>query len=322
MCNRTVNRYSIDGKNQAISWKESPVRAGYIKAFLASAGLVLAGCTGMVTTEPPSMLADAELVYRRASANVHVTHYAPAELEQARSTLQRAQQMQQSGEDAELVIHEAYLARQRTGIAEELTKARMAQSTFETASEARSKILLEAREREAVLARQEAQVQTQRAESAQTQASSAEERARDLERQLSELQAKRTDRGLVLTLPDVLFDVGDAELKPGAYRAVDRLAEVMKQNPEITIRVEGFTDSVGSEDLNMQLSQERADAVRSALVERGIEASRIEARGYGESLPIASNRTAAGRQENRRVEIVLIDTSSSPAAVSRRNSFE
>jgi outer membrane protein OmpA-like peptidoglycan-associated protein len=107
----------------------------------------------------------------------------------------------------------------------------------------------------------------------------------------------------------VLFDSGRAELKAGAFRTVDRLATFMRDHPERSLEVEGYTDSVGSDALNMTLSQRRADAVRAALLERGVEGSRITTSGLGKASPVASNDTAEGRQRNRRVEIVISGTS-------------
>jgi outer membrane protein OmpA-like peptidoglycan-associated protein len=138
-------------------------------------------------------------------------------------------------------------------------------------------------------------------------AAAAEERNRELQRELEDLQAKETDRGLVLTLGDVLFDSGQATLKAGAATTVDRLAQFMRDYPERSVRIEGHTDAAGSDDANQGLSERRAQAVREALTERGLEATRIGAVGYGEARPIADNETAAGRQQNRRVEIVVSD---------------
>lgn len=127
------------------------------------------------------------------------------------------------------------------------------------------------------------------------------------EMQLKELQAKETDRGMVITLGDVLFSSGKAQLQTGGLRNIQKLADFLKQYPQYKILVEGYSDSLGSDSFNMDLSQRRANAVRAALVDRGISADRIATRGYGEQFPIASNDTAASRQLNRRVEIILSD---------------
>ncbi len=105
---------------------------------------------------------------------------------------------------------------------------------------------------------------------------------------------------------DVLFDVNSAVLKPGAYDEIDRVAYVLKKYPQTMIRIEGHTDSTGSEQYNQMLSERRAMAVRDALVQRGVDPRRIQVIGFGESKPIATNQTEAGRQLNRRVTIVII----------------
>ena len=135
------------------------------------------------------------------------------------------------------------------------------------------------------------------------------ERNRLLEARMAELNAKQTPRGVVITLGDVLFDVDRSALKPAGLRMVDQLVEVLRTDPQRTVLVEGFTDSTGADAYNQTLSTERADAVRVALMARGIASSRVAARGYGKANPVASNDTAAGRQVNRRVEIVLSDES-------------
>ena len=105
---------------------------------------------------------------------------------------------------------------------------------------------------------------------------------------------------------DVLFDFDSAVLKPGAYDELDRVAHVLRRYPQTRIRIEGHTDSIGSEEYNRRLSKRRAMAVRDALVQRGVDPRRIQLIGYGESRPIATNQTEAGRQLNRRVTIVII----------------
>ena len=157
--------------------------------------------------------------------------------------------------------------------------------------------------------RQRAAAERQRAEAAASQrrAEEALRRAQELAAQVDDLQARLTNRGLVLTLGDVLFDTGQATLKPGGARAVDRLVAFLNDYPQRTVLVEGFTDEVGSEASNLRLSERRADAVRQSLLGSGIAAGRIRTRGYGEAYPVASNANAAGRQQNRRVEVVISD---------------
>lgn len=153
----------------------------------------------------------------------------------------------------------------------------------------------------------------QQLKAANSKASSASEEAARMRAELEALQAKQTDRCMVLTLGDVLFATGQAALQPGAMRVVDQLGTFMGKYPDARIKVEGHTDSMGSDSYNLDLSQRRADAVRAAVTSRGVDGNRIVARGMGESLPVASNDIPAGRQQNRRVEIVFADTANAIA---------
>jgi len=114
---------------------------------------------------------------------------------------------------------------------------------------------------------------------------------------------------MVLTLGDVLFDTAKSTLKPGADAMIERVAAFLKQNDGTKVIVEGHTDSRGSDEYNQELSQQRAQAVAAALASRGIDPSRVEAVGRGKALPVASNDTAAGQQQNRRVELIFSDAS-------------
>ncbi|MBK7658577.1 MAG: OmpA family protein [Betaproteobacteria bacterium] len=147
------------------------------------------------------------------------------------------------------------------------------------------------------------------AQVARQQSLDAEGRAQQLEAQLRDLEAKKTERGLVITLGDVLFDTNQSQLRSGGVRSVRKLADFFSQYPQRTVMIEGFTDSVGGDSANQQLSERRADSVRTALVGMGVGSERITWRGYGEAYPIAGNDTPAGRQLNRRVEMVVSDES-------------
>ena len=140
---------------------------------------------------------------------------------------------------------------------------------------------------------------------AQAAAASAQQQAADLQREIDALRAKPTDQGLVLTLGDVLFATGRADLKPGAIADVDRLVTFLNKYPDRTVIIEGHTDNVGNTESNQLLSQNRADSVRSYLTQRGVDPGRIQTKGMGESVPVASNDTAGGKQQNRRVEIIV-----------------
>lgn len=163
----------------------------------------------------------------------------------------------------------------------------------------------EASQRQADAQRQAANVAEQDARNARDAAMDARSRSMLLESRLSALEAKKTDRGMVVTIGDLLFDTNEAQLKSGGMRNVRKLADFFKEYPQRNVMIEGFTDSTGSDSLNQKLSDRRADAVRTALVGMGMNADRIASRGYGEAYPVAGNDTAAGRQANRRVELVV-----------------
>ena len=167
----------------------------------------------------------------------------------------------------------------------------------------------EASQRQAESERQAANDAQLNAQAARQQTQDAENRSRQLEAQLKDLEAKKTERGMVITLGDVLFDSNQAQLKSGGMRNVQKLADFFKQYPQRKVMIEGFTDSTGSNSRNQELSDQRAYSVRTALLEMGIHTDRITSRGYGESFPVAGNDTAAGRQLNRRVEIIVSDDS-------------
>jgi OmpA-OmpF porin, OOP family len=150
-------------------------------------------------------------------------------------------------------------------------------------------------------------------EAAIAQAQAIEQRSQ--EQLLQQLRAERTARGLVVTLEDVLFEVNGADPQPGAQVELLRLVEYLERNPDRKILVEGHTDSTGSSEYNLRLSQLRAESVQSFLIGNGLPPDRVRAIGYGETRPEAPNDSATGRQQNRRVEIVILDAGQSFADV-------
>jgi outer membrane protein OmpA-like peptidoglycan-associated protein len=163
----------------------------------------------------------------------------------------------------------------------------------------------EARARELEAVRQQSEASMREVEQARQQAEAAAAQNKKLEEQLADLKARQTARGLELTLSSVLFDFDKAALKPGAERGLTVLVEFLKANQDRRLVIEGHTDSLGADSYNLQLSQQRADAVRAWFVQRGVSAERIAAQGLGESYPIAANDSESGRQENRRVQIII-----------------
>jgi len=231
--------------------------------------------------------------------------FAPVALAEARESVDRLNHMVAEDADDEQIQHQIYLSDKRLAIAREIAATKQAESTVQQAELNRKEVLLEK-------SREEARMAKQQAAAASSYAQQMRERAKELENQVSNLKTQETERGLVLTLDDILFAFDSTELKSGAKRTLDNVADFLREYPGRAIMIEGFTDSVGANDYNQQLSAERAEAVKGVLQESGIQASRIDTRGYGERYPVATNNTEAGRQENRRVEIVLADSTNKP----------
>jgi OOP family OmpA-OmpF porin len=239
-----------------------------VRQLALSASVVCAACAG-----PNMALQEAQQAYRQAEQDPKVTSHAPVALHEAAQALSEAEQ----ADDQEEIEHMAYITKKRVDIARAEAERKLAEDNAKQLLEGRDEII----------------------------AQQAKARAQELEQELAELKAKRTDRGFVITLGDVLFEYNQARLKPGAQQNLYRLISFLKQHPEQNVLIEGHTDSSGSESYNLGLSQRRAQAVRDFLVMNGIGPERINARGYGEAYPVASNDTTAGRQQNRRVEIVF-----------------
>ena len=264
---------------------------------------------GCATTSPEgeSALAQARAAVDRLEAQPTASQLAGKALQDARDSLGAAETAEREHKSVAEVVHLSYLAKRNADIGEAVILEATARQGMEQAQAQRERVLLESREREAALSRQQAQQAQQQAQMSQQQAQEAQQQARDAQQQLEALQAKQTDRGMVLTLGNVLFDTNGDTLKPGADDQVSRLSQFLQTHPDMKVRIEGHTDSTGSDSYNEALSQRRAQAVATALESRGVPAARIQAVGRGKSAPVASNETSAGRQQNRRVEIIFSD---------------
>jgi len=207
--------------------------------------------------------------------------------------------------DLALAAHRVYIADRKVDTAIAQAEAKAAEENRTALAEQGEKARLDARTREADLAKNDAMTARSDADAARLAANASQQQASELQRQLEILQAKPTDRGLVLTLGDTLFATGKSELKSGATANLDRLSDFLTQYPNRSASIEGFTDSMGSEDSNQALSELRADSVKRYLVGRGVQSERLSSSGRGENAPVADNESAGGRQQNRRVEILI-----------------
>ena len=284
---------------------------------------------GELSSQVPLALAEAERAVRAAEADrlpdherAHRIHIANKRIEIARSEAFRAQarhdieqidnrrtelllrasrlEVQQARREAE----EALLMSRAT--LEEIERTRREAMTAEEEREQASRRELEARE-EADAARRLTEAQASEIELARREAELATEAAESLRRRLEYLELRETDRGVVMTLGDVLFATGETELQPDTRSNLADVVELLQTEPGKRVRIEGHTDSTGPSNVNMRLSQQRADAVRDALIEMGVDANRFNAVGMGEDFPIASNDSEEGRRRNRRVDVILLD---------------
>ena len=208
--------------------------------------------------------------------------------------------------------HRLYIADRLIQTAEAEGLARYAEVRAHDLGTERDRLLVDTRTRQlqnAQIAVADAQANAMQARddanAARADAAASRSETEMLRADLSNLQAQQTQRGFVVTLGDVLFEVDRAELKPGAARTLDQLAAALNDDRRSTISIEGHTDSTGNPLHNVDLSLHRADAVKSYLVQRGVDPARITTQGMGQDYPVASNATEAGRQQNRRVEVVV-----------------
>jgi outer membrane protein OmpA-like peptidoglycan-associated protein len=264
--------------------------------------LALGACASM--PQPNAALEDARAAVQTAEANPNVQRYSALDLEAAKKDLAIAEDANVHQRDAE-VSQPAYLALQNARLAQAHAAAKADDARVAAGQSDRDQIMLAARTREANNAKLAATNANQAKDAALNERDAANQETARAQAELEALKATPTPRGSVMTLGDVLFDTGRAELKSGASRKLDQLAQFLMEHPERRVQIDGFTDSVGSESYNEALSQRRADAVKAALLSRGVDATRVSTEGYGKAYPVANNNDSGGRQLNRRVEVVI-----------------
>jgi len=290
---------------------------------------VVAGCAASSKERAArAQLERAQAAYQQAQADPNVQSYAQLRLGDAQKALQIAEAAKESDDK----LHLGYLAERRAQLATVTGATGKTQQSMEQLRRETSDVLLQKRDRELKAARAETDTKAREAEQwrrvaearardaepkpapapkvddAEAKALAAEHaKATALAAELANLKAQQTDRGMVLTVGDVLFAPGKADIGAGAQRSIDKLAEFLKAYPKRNVLIEGHTDNLGDEAFNVKLSQQRADAVRDLLVARGISPQRIQTKGYGPRFPVVDNDSAAGRQQNRRVEVLVLN---------------
>ena len=276
--------------------------ASYAKVLTVAAavGFTLAACA--TTPVSPDGAAEARAKLTRLQADPNLANRAPVAVQEADTAVRAAEAP--VTKDAALGAHLVYMADRKVEIAMAQAATSQAEDQQVKLGEERERSRLDARTREADKAHADADATRVAAAGA---ASEAALKSADLQSQIDALKAKKTERGIVLTLGDVFFTSGMADLKPGAATNLDRLVTFLKQNPDRKVEIEGHTDNVGGDDYNQGLSQRRADSVRSFLLQQGISPERIVASGKGEQRPVADNASEGGRQQNRRVEVIIVN---------------
>ncbi|GGL93186.1 porin [Pseudomonas asuensis] len=244
------------------------------KQFLIPAVSALSIALAACSTPPNPNLEKAQADYAALQAQPQASQLAALETKDAGEWVDKASKAYREGNKEEKVDQLAYLANQRIQLAMQTVKLRMTEQQLQGVDAQRTQARLDAR-------------------------------TAQLKQLQGQLNAKQTERGTVVTFGNVLFDLNQATLKPAGMTNVQQLATFLQQNPERQVIVEGYTDSTGSDSYNQQLSERRANAIKTALVSMGISPTRIVTRGYGKSFPVASNSTAADRAMNRRVEVTI-----------------
>ena len=262
-----------------------------ISTVLAAA-IALSACA----SQPNSNLQQAQTQYAQLQSDPRASQMAALETEDAGQAVDKASRAFEQGNE-EQVDQLSYLAKRRIELANETIALRTAEMELEQTAAKRAEAKLSSREQQ--LQSKERQLKLSAQELA-----SREAQIRQLQ---NELAAKQTERGTLVTLGDVLFDVDKSELKASGMRDVQKLASFLNENPERQLVVEGYTDSTGADAYNQQLSQRRAESVQRALTRAGVDSRQIQVTGYGEQYPVASNDSASSRSQNRRVEVTISD---------------
>ncbi|PSS52844.1 OmpA family protein [Pseudomonas sp. BBP2017] len=248
--------------------------------------LGLVGLQGCASQRSESTLDEATAKFQAVKDDSDVLRSAPRDVIRAGESLARADRLSSYLGTGADVRHYAYLSQRYSDIAREHSNLVLSQERLAKLELERQRLQLALRE---------------------AKLASVQQQGKWLEAQIVSLATTQSDRGLVMTLGDVLFDTGRAELKSSANRTVLKLVQFLQLNPKRVVRIEGYTDSTGAAQDNLKLSRERAQAVADMLVDLGVDEKRIQVEGYGDQYPVEANASERGRAQNRRVEIVFSD---------------
>lgn len=296
----------------------SRARFVWVPVTAAIICLAVASCATAPQSPPGSAEVRGKLTRLKSDANLG--KLAPVEIREAEAAVEVAEQP--VAKDTALGEHRVYMADRKVEIATAKASTRYAEDQREGLGRQRAQNRLDARTREADRAQRQTRMARDEAEAsraiAATESADAASNAKELQRQIDVLQAEATDRGLVLTLGNVLFATGRSDLKAGGVNSLDKLVTFLNEYPDRDVAIEGHTDDVGSGELNQTLSQNRAESVRTYLMKQGIQSRRLTASGMGETQPVADNDSESGRQQNRRVEVIIENPPSAIPSAARQ----
>ena len=311
-------------------------------ALLLSCALAAGCATEAQRAAVKSQLGRATATYENARTDPYARTYAPFPLHDAESALVAAN----GTTSLKKQQHYGYVAEKRAATALAIAEGRKAEQDLTMLNKETAEILAQTREREARAAKADADVKGQelgrtrqemealsrqgeearrrmeaQAVEMERARGAAELKTREMEltsKELAELKAHHNERGITFTPADVFFPSGTAAIAPGGARSIEKLAAMLQKHSQVVVLIEGHTDSAGTDANNVLLSEKRAQAVKQLLVGQGIDPERIKTKGYGKQYPVAPNDSSSGRQQNRRVEVVVLDdTAPAPSASSR-----
>ncbi len=242
---------------------------------------------------------------KAAEAREALAKQQAADAEKAKLEAQLAQEKAARDQAAAEAAQAAALAQQQAAEKEAALASQQKVAAEATAAQAAQQAAQAAQLAAQQKAAAEADAERARQAAAQAESEKAELRKQLLQQLSSILQTHDTVRGLIVNMSDVLFDTGSYTLKPGAREKLAKISGILLAYPALKVQVEGHTDSVGSDDFNQRLSEQRAESVRDYLVQQQVPADAVTAFGFGKTKPVATNDTAEGRQQNRRVELVV-----------------
>jgi outer membrane protein OmpA-like peptidoglycan-associated protein len=296
------------------------VRAARRSALAAGAALAAALAAACASVQKPATLSQAEEIYRRLEAG-GAEQRVEADMIRSREAIAQAQGAVGNNENTVYVSGLGHIALRTAQTAEATNAAALARAAADSLTRLRLSRSLALSEQQRLAQQQQSQAEIeglrQRNAEANARLDSALTQLRSLVTEITSL--RETDRGIVISLSDILFDVNKATLKPGAEANVRRIAAILQQYPDKQISVEGHTDATGSDAYNQKLSEDRAASVKATLVAGGVNPAAITSKGFGKTQAVATNDTPAGRQQNRRVEVVVLGAGKVADALAARH---